>query len=69
MVMKKAIIWTIWILIWATPVIVAMCGNSPVLMLVALVWAVILFKFTMAFAPKWMKDVLNQVFVDEVNLD
>jgi len=66
--MKKAIIWTIWVLIWITPVIVAMCSDNEVLMLIALVWGVIIYKFSVAYAPDWMKDVLRQVFVDEESI-
>lgn len=62
-IMKKTIIWIIWVVIWITPVLVAMIGNSPVLMLISLMWAVILYKFSVAYAPQWMLDVLKEVFV------
>lgn len=68
-IMKKAIIWFVWVTIWITPAIVAMCGDNAVLMLIALIWSVILYKFTMWCAPNWMKDVLKQVFVDENVVD
>lgn len=63
--MKKSIIWIIWILLWLTPVLVAMIGDEPILMVIALIWAVIMYKFSVAYAPAWMKDVLNQIFVQE----
>lgn len=63
---KKVIIWSVWVLLWLTPVLVAMIGDSPVLMVISLLWAVILYKFSVAYAPEWMKKVLNQVFVPEV---
>lgn len=64
--MKKGIIWSIWVMIWLTPVVVSMCGNSAILMIIALLWSVIMYMFSKAYAPRWMKDVLNQVFVPEV---
>ena len=67
--MKKAIIWTVWVTIWLTPAVVAMCGDNTILMLIALTWAVILYKFTMWCAPDWMKEVLKQVFANEVAVD
>lgn len=63
MTTTKAIIWMVWLLIWLTPVLVGMMSDSPVLMLIAIMWAVILYKFSVAYAPEWMKDVLKQVFV------
>ena len=63
MTTTKAIIWLVWLLIWLTPVLVGMMSDSPVLMLIAIMWAVILYKFSVAYAPQWMKDVLKQVFV------
>lgn len=63
---KKVIIWIVWVLLWLTPVLVAMIGNSPILMTIALLWAVIMYKFSVAYAPGWMKDVLDQIFVDEL---
>lgn len=63
MTTTKAIIWMVWLLIWLTPVLVGMMSDSPVLMLIAIMWAVILYKFSVAYAPQWMKDVLKQVFV------
>ena len=59
----KCIIWLVWLIIWLTPVLVGMMSDSPVLMLIAIMWAVILYKFSVAYAPQWMKDVLKQVFV------
>ena len=59
----KFIIWMVWLLIWLAPVLVGMMSDSPVLMLIAIMWAVILYKFSVAYAPEWMKDVLKQVFV------
>ena len=59
----RFIIWMVWLLIWLTPVLVGMMSDSPVLMLIAIMWAVILYKFSVAYAPEWMKDVLKQVFV------
>ena len=53
----------VWLLIWLAPVLVGMMSDSPVLMLIAIMWAVILYKFSVAYAPEWMKDVLKQVFV------
>jgi len=64
--MKKGIIWCVLVLLWLTPVLVAMIGNSPILMTIALLWAVIMYKFSAAYAPGWMKDVLDQIFVDEL---
>lgn len=63
MTTTKAIIWMVWLLIWLTPVLVGMMSDSPILMLIAIMWAVILYKFSVAYAPEWMKDVLKQVFV------
>lgn len=63
MTTTKAIIWMVWLLIWLTPVLVGMMSDSPVLMLIAIMWAVILYKFSVAYAPEWMKDILKQVFV------
>lgn len=63
---RKVIIWSVWVLLWLTPVFVAMISDSPVLMVISLLWAVILYKFSVAYAPEWMKEVLNQVFVPEV---
>lgn len=63
MTTTKAIIWMLWLIIWLTPVLVGMMSDSPVLMLIAIMWAVILYKFSVAYAPEWMKDVLKQVFV------
>ena len=63
--MKKGIIWSIWVSISLTPVVVSMCGNSPILMIIALVWAVIIYKFSVAYAPAWMKEVLSNVFVPD----
>lgn len=63
---KKIIIWSVWVLLWITPVLVAMISDSPVLMIIALLWAVILYKFSVAYAPEWMKEVLNQIFIPEV---
>ena len=63
MTTTKEIIWMLWLLIWLTPVLVGMMSDSPVLMLIAIMWAVILYKFSVAYAPEWMKDVLKQVFV------
>ncbi len=63
MTTTKAIIWLVWLIIWLTPVLVGMMSDSPVLMLIAIMWAVILYKFSVAYAPEWMKDVLKQVFV------
>ena len=63
MTTTKAIIWMVWLIIWLTPVLVGMMSDSPVLMLIAIMWAVILYKFSVAYAPQWMKDVLKQVFV------
>ena len=63
MTTTKAIIWMVWLLIWLTPVLVGMMSDSPVLILIAIMWAVILYKFSVAYAPQWMKDVLKQVFV------
>lgn len=63
---KKVIIWSVWVLLWLTPVCVAMIGDSPILMVIALIWGVIMYKFSVAYAPGWMKDVLDQIFVDEL---
>ena len=63
---RKVIIWSVWVLLWLTPVLVAMISDSPVLMVISLLWAVILYKFSVAYAPEWMKEVLYQVFVPEV---
>jgi hypothetical protein len=63
--MKKGIIWSVWVLLWLTPVCVAMIGDSPILMVIALLWAVIMYKFSVAYAPGWMKEVLSKVFVPD----
>lgn len=63
---KKVIIWSVWVLLWLTPVLVAMISDSPVLMVISLLWSVIMYMFSKAYAPSWMKEVLNQIFVPEV---
>ena len=62
---KKVIIWSVWVILWLTPVCVAMIGDSPILMVIALLWAVIMYYFSVAYAPAWMKEVLSKVFVPD----
>jgi len=64
--MKKRIIICVWVVICIAPLAMAMVSDSPVLMMVAMAWAVAYYKVSKALAPGWMKRVLNRIVVPEV---
>ena len=64
--MKKKIIITVWVAICIAPIAMAMVSDSPVLMLAAMAWVVVVFKVSKALAPAWMQRILNRIVVPEV---
>ena len=64
--MKKKVIISVWVAICITPLAFAMISDSPVLMLAAMAWAVIVYNVSKTFAPTWMQRVINRIIVPEV---
>lgn len=50
----------VWLALWSMPFIVALCGNSVVLVAIGIIWGVIMKLFTDAYAPQWLIDELNR---------